>query len=470
MSTDQEELASVRGSVTIQKMIDDESGDEDDHHRHHSSKSKSSKSGKKKEKSSKKARSPRIEGETVSRRKKRLSSESQEPPLEQDEDDHNNATSTTSPPKKASSKELKKMIPSESKGKHVRKMDEESTASVAGEGGSHSSSEDEEDEDHTHRVSMESSSSEEYESRKKHGSYPDKSIRVDKQRKRAPSSGSPPSSSSPLGHEAPAVAHSPPSSSSPSSLAKPPSSAHVGVSSMHTGPDGKSIVVAAAPTLGRIALRVPLRVRPGIRIAIQPSSGFKHVVVPIEIENTTTKPLEYFSVSLNYIQERSFVASSILMGSYEYTTLSRFHVKRFKFKSEPEWPLPVGQKYSGTVRLSLSEDLPPSIDATISPLFSRTYYARIRASGKGLFTKQKVSQRVFLLIGDYDYNTRPLPIQHVHNTPIRFTIFTLPAAPYTPNFVPERGGATSADHHGEPTLIDTEQSEVVDLETSSVAL
>jgi hypothetical protein len=227
--------------------------------------------------------------------------------------------------------------------------------------------------------------------------------------------------------------------------------------------DGKSsIVVAAAPPPNNATIRIAARVNPALRIQPVPSSGMKHLSLPVEIENMTNKPFVSFYVSLNYIEERTFKTTSILSGSYEYTNLNRIYVKKFKFRHEQGWPLQVGQTWKGVVRLALPESAPASIDAAISPIFSRTYYAKVRAAAKGVFTKQKFSKKYLLLVGDYDYNTRPLPIQHAYNTPIRFTIFTLPCGALTPAFVSD----SSAHIERTPTLVDIEQSEAVDLEAS----
>jgi hypothetical protein len=237
----------------------------------------------------------------------------------------------------------------------------------------------------------------------------------------------------------------------------------VGVSSVHSiGGNGKSSVVLAATPPNAIAVRLPARVRPGLMIQMQPSSGLKHLSLPIELENTTNKPLASFYVSVNYIVERTFRTTSLLTGAYEYTAVSRFYVTKKKFKDEPGWPLAVGQKWSGVVRLALSESIPASVDAAHSPIFSRTYYAKVQAAAKGVFTKQKVSKKFLLLVGDYDWNTRPLPVQHAWNTPIRFTVFTLPCGPITPAFLAEDGSFGQAA----PTLANLEQSEAVDLEAS----
>lgn len=176
--------------------------------------------------------------------------------------------------------------------------------------------------------------------------------------------------------------------------------------------------------------RVFSRVKPHLRIHIQPSSGHKHLTLPVEIENTTAKPLTYFYVSLNYIEERLFRVDS----SHQYSTAYRFPVKKVKFKDEKGWPLAVGAKWRGEVHLTLDESCPASVDVTYSPIFSRIYYAKVYAASKGVFSRHKISKKIVLLVGDYDWNTRPLPVQHTADTPIKFTIFSLPCGPYSVTF------------------------------------
>lgn len=207
---------------------------------------------------------------------------------------------------------------------------------------------------------------------------------------------------------------------------------------------------------------VPLRVNPTLTMAPQPSSGRKQLIVPIEITNTTSKPLQYFVVSLNYIIERSYRYLST-SGSHlkEFSHYARYHVKKFRFKKEAGWPLAPDATWKGTVTLFMPEDVPPSVDRSNSPLFSRTYYVKIEAIRHRHFSRYRVAKRIFLLLGDYDYNTRPLPVQHSHDTPVRFTIFTLPCGDQAPSFGPmELAGAP----YPGPTLYNAEQSQVVHLE------
>lgn len=212
--------------------------------------------------------------------------------------------------------------------------------------------------------------------------------------------------------------------------------------------------------IGTVA--VPLRVNPTLTMVPQPSSGRKQLIVPVEITNTTSKPLQYFVVSLNYIIERSYRYLST-SGSHlkEFSHYARYHVKKFRFKKEAGWPLAPDATWSGTVTLFMPEDVPPSVDRSNSPLFSRNYYVKIEAVRHRHFSRQRIAKRIFLLLGDYDYNTRPLPVQHAHDTPIRFTIFTLPCGAAAPTFGPM--ALTAAPYPG-PTLYNAEQSQVVHLE------
>lgn len=209
-------------------------------------------------------------------------------------------------------------------------------------------------------------------------------------------------------------------------------------------------------------VRVFSRVKPHLRIHIQPSSGHKHLTLPVEFENTTGKPLTYFYVSLNYIEERLFRVDS----SHQYSTAYRFPVKKVKFRDEKGWPLAVGAKWRGEVHLTLDESCPASIDVNYSPIFTRTYYAKVYAASKGVFSKHKISKKIVLLVGDYDWNTRPLPVQHTCDTPIQFTIFSLPCGAYSVAFnQPGKTTALNASHAD-----DLELSEVVALDSSNAHL
>ena len=220
---------------------------------------------------------------------------------------------------------------------------------------------------------------------------------------------------------------------------------------------------AAAARIKPDTVAVPLRVNPTLTMSPQPSSGRKQLIVPIEITNTTKKPLQYFIVSLNYIVERSYRYLSTT-GSHmkEYSHFSRYHVKKFRFKKEAGWPLAPDATWSGTVTLFMPEDVPPSVDRHNSPLFSRSYYVKVEAVRHRHFSRYRIAKRIFLLLGDYDYNTRPLPVQHAHDTPIRFTIFTLPCGTSAPTIGPM--AANIAAPTPGPTLFNAEQSQVVHLE------
>lgn len=213
-----------------------------------------------------------------------------------------------------------------------------------------------------------------------------------------------------------------------------------------------------------VSVAIPLRVNPTLTMTPQPSSGRKQLIVPIEIENTTSKPLAYFVVSLNYIIEKSYRYLSTTGNRLkELSQFSRYHVKKFRFKKEAGWPLQPGAKWTGAVTLFMPEDVSPSIDKSNSPLFARTYYVKVHAVRHRHFSRQRMSQRIFLLLGDYDYNTRPLPVQHTHDTPIRFTIFTLPCGTALPTF-DLMSTDPSTSQNPVPVPFNAEQSEVVHLE------